>query len=488
MNIFWEACQVMTARLGKVVQHPGEHPEFQVDQGLLYIAERGQLCVPNAFVKGRRVSEILMDLAHSALGHMGRARTLAYLRQWYWWPTMAADVQQYCKSCGTCQMMKTSTQRPQGLLHSLPIPTRPWGSIGMDFAGPFPVSDGYDYLMIVICRLTSMVHLVPTTTTVTATEVAGLMAREVVRLHGLPDSIVSDRDPKFTSTMWRELHRILGIKLLMSTAFHPQTDGASERAVRLVSQIMRTVVDSDQKNWSQTLSAVKLALNSSVSASTEFAPFELNYGWLPRLINRPQTDTPFKGVQQFVDRAVENLDRVFDAILASRIAQRDQANKHRRADDPLLEVGSKAYLLTENLALPKGRAGKLLPKYIGPYAIIGRNPAKSTYTLELPEELKRRRIHPTFHARLLRPHFPNNDSLFPGREAGHYYDFGADPEHEWVVDEIVNHRRDEEELSFLVRWAHGDTTWEPLANCQELAALDRYLELHGVDIPSKLPE
>jgi hypothetical protein len=164
---------------------------------------------------------------------------------------VAKDVEEFCKSCGACQMTKPSTQQPQGLLHSLPIPNRPWGSIGMDFLGPFPESHGSNYLLVVLCRLTSLVHLTPTGTTIRASEVTRLVACEVVRLHGLPDLIVSDRGAKFTSTMWRELHRVLGIKLLMSTAFHPQTDGAVEGANWMVTQILRAMVASDQHDWAQ---------------------------------------------------------------------------------------------------------------------------------------------------------------------------------------------------------------------------------------------
>jgi transposase InsO family protein len=171
----------------------------------------------------------------------------------------------------------------------------------MDFVGPFPEADGYDYMWVVICRLTSMVHLVPLTTTVTVSQLANHFIREVVRLHGLPESIVSDRDAKFTSKFWRETHRLLGVKLLMSTAFHPQTDGASERSIRSVGQILRTLVRPDQRDWVHKVPLVEFAINSSISASTGFAPFELNYGYMPTFVRgiTPQVATP-PGVRHFV--------------------------------------------------------------------------------------------------------------------------------------------------------------------------------------------
>ena len=138
---------------------------------------------------------------------------------------MSHDIELYCKMCSTC---KDANSKLTGLLHSLPIPDRPWQSIGLDFMGPLPKSNDFDYLLVVIDQLTSQVHLVPTMTTVTARSIAWLILKEVMRLHGVPESIVSDQDTKFTSIFWKELHRLMGSKLLMSTVFHPQTDGATE--------------------------------------------------------------------------------------------------------------------------------------------------------------------------------------------------------------------------------------------------------------------
>ena len=121
---------------------------------------------------------------------------------------MATDIEAFCRSCGKYQTNKTETQKPQGFLHSLPIPDKPWQSVGMDFMGPLPQSQGNDYLLVIIDQLTSQVHLVPTTMQVTAREVAWLFLKEVMRLHGVPKSIVSDHNTKFTSTFWCELHKL----------------------------------------------------------------------------------------------------------------------------------------------------------------------------------------------------------------------------------------------------------------------------------------
>ena len=194
---------------------------------------------------------------------------------------MSHDIESYCKMCGICTTSKDANSKPTGLLHSLPIPDRPWESIGLDFMGPLPKSNKLDYLLVLIDQLTSQVHLVPTTTTVTARGIMWLILKEVMRLHGIPESIVSDRDTKFTPIFWKELNRLMGSKLLMSTAFHPQTDGATERANRSIAQILHTVVSNNQRDWSDKCLMAEFAIISSINATTGYAPFELNYGYMP---------------------------------------------------------------------------------------------------------------------------------------------------------------------------------------------------------------
>ena len=133
--------------------------------------------------------------------------------------------------------------------------------------------------------------------TVTTRGVVWLILKEVMRLHGIPESIVSDRDTKFTSIFWKESHRLMGSKLLMSTVFHPQMDGATERVNRSIAQILRTVVSNDQRDWSDKCPMVEFAINSSVNATTGYAPFKLNYGYMPRSGQHISTDTMFKGVK-----------------------------------------------------------------------------------------------------------------------------------------------------------------------------------------------
>ena len=164
-------------------------------------------------------------------------------------------------------------------------------------------------------------------TQVTAKEVAWLFLKEVVRLHGVPKSIVSDRDTKFMSMFWHELHRLMGTKLLMSTEFHPQTDGATEWANRSIGQILRMIINDDQKNWADKCPMVEFALKSSVSTTTGFAPFKLNQGYMPQIGMPTLFDATFNGVRQFVLQVKWDLMAAHDMIITNHVQQMFHANK-----------------------------------------------------------------------------------------------------------------------------------------------------------------
>ena len=195
----------------------------------------------------------------------------------------------------------------------------------MDFVGPLPVSNGHEYLLVVIDHLMSEVHLIPMTTQVTTKEVAWLFLKEIVRLHGIPESIMSDRDVKFTSKFWKELHQLLGTKLLMSMAFHPQMVGATKRANRSITQVLRTLICNNQKDWDEKCPIAKFALNSGVSVTTGYAPFELNSGCIPQLGQCLSMDTQSNGVKQFTQQALWNSVMAHDAIIEHHVMQAHHA-------------------------------------------------------------------------------------------------------------------------------------------------------------------
>ena len=333
----------------KILQNPKDHKSFSVEKGTIYHttdSETRVLCIPHSEFQGRKVTELVIDQVHRTVGHMGTRITENYACHYFWWPTLGTDIKLYCESCQTCQATKMSNKRLQGLLHSLPIPTKPWSSIRMDFVGPFPLVDNLDYIWVVLCRFTALVHLIPLRTTTTAAELAPLFMSNIVRLHGLPETIVSNRDPKFTLLFWTELHRLLGIKLARSTAFHPQTNGASERMICKVSQVLRTLVRPNQLDWPKHLPTVEFAINSSINKSTGFTPFELTYGYIPQTI-QSVGKSQYAGILDYAENTRDMVVQAHNALIASHVEQTHYANSRHRIDEVKLKKGQKAYLSTD---------------------------------------------------------------------------------------------------------------------------------------------
>jgi len=403
----------------KIIKKPNEFRNFEVENDLVYLKEKETkvLCIPKLMIKGRSVREIIISEAHSMLAHLGASKTLDYLRDQVWWKDMVSDTKSFCETCVVCKRSKPSNQKPYGLLNPLSIPSYPWESIGMDFIGPLPESsnrDGsFDSITVVICLLTAMVHLIPSRTNYNARQLAELMFEEIYKLHGLPKNIISDRDVLFTSTFWGHLHKLLGTKLQMSSAYHPQTDGSTERANRTVTQMLRQCINDKQTDWVAKLPAIEFAINSARSESTGFAPFFLNAGRMPRsMIWNSAPANEFPSIRNFTLNKKLALMVAHDSILAARVKQTRDANRKRQVAP--FEKNDLVYISTKNIKFPKGLARKLIPKYIGPYKIL-EDHGNESFIIDLPARLKQRGVHNVYHASLMRIHHPNDDRLFPGR-------------------------------------------------------------------------
>ena len=285
----------------------------------------------------------LMHEAHDAqhAGHLGTEKTVKLLSRSYVWPRMHDDVKSYVSSCMACQQNKSINQMPQGLLQPLPIPNECWQQCTMDLITQLPrTQKGNDAIIVVIDKLSKLTHVWPTTTTVGAVDLAKQFFREIVRLHGFPTSIVSDRDARFTSLFWGELWRMSGTKLAMSTAYHPQSDGQTERQNRTLEEMLRAFVSVKQDDWDEHLAAAELAINNSTQASSKETPFYLTYG------RHVKTPLDLALPQSTNQSAVDVVDALRDAHALARNklseAQERQAkyaNEHRL--DVSFEVGEK---------------------------------------------------------------------------------------------------------------------------------------------------
>ena len=471
-----------------IIENPENFTNFEVRDGLIFFRSEGtiKLAIPDIKINDVSVRETVIKHGHSILAHLGGHKTVTYLRDQVWWKTIVKDVTDYCKACPTCATSKSPTEKPHGLLKTMPIPTHPWQYIGIDFVGPLPESSNrngwYDMICVIIDLLTAMVHLVPTRQTYKAADMAEVIFDTIYKLHGLPERIISDRDSLFTSHFWRKLHALLNVELRLSSAFHPQTDGATERANRTMTQMLRQCVSPNQRDWVTKLPAIEFAMNSARSSTTGFTPFYLNYGRNPSpMIWKGEEVYP--GVRQFAENMKDAIMGAHDAIIALRVQNTVQANRKRLPAS--YKKGDLVYLSTKNISLPKGRARKLSPKYLGPFPIIKILKEGATYQLELSEELTKRGVNNAFHASLLRPHVPNDDRRFPGRLPIQIPGFGEKPD-EWIVDSIISHHGKGLGSEFQILWKAGDKSWATYKEVAHLNALDWYCELMGVKSAAEL--
>ncbi|RXW11870.1 hypothetical protein EST38_g13985 [Candolleomyces aberdarensis] len=229
--------------------------------------------------------ETIFQLAHDALGHFGFQKAYESLRDNFYWPGMRRDHELgYIADCEACQRNKSSTVRPSGPLHPLLVLDARFTSVAIDFVGPLPVDKGYDYVVTMTDRLGADIKLVPCKSTISAPEFAEIFFDNWYCNNRLPLEIVSNCDKLFTSSFWKTLHTLTGVKLKMLSAFHPQTDGASERTNKTVIQALRYHVERDQRGWVKALPKVRFDIMNSVNSSTGFSPFQLKSGFSPHVI------------------------------------------------------------------------------------------------------------------------------------------------------------------------------------------------------------
>ncbi|GJP43588.1 hypothetical protein CLOM_g3032 [Closterium sp. NIES-68] len=256
------------------------HLSITTQKGVYYLRSgTDRIRVPSY----RLLRKLLIQEVHDSnlSGHFGVDKTLKALQRFYYWPDMVTDVQRYVDACPICQRMKSSHQRPTGLLQPLEPPQRPWQHVTMDFVTGLPAGpSGNDAVLVVVDRLTKMAHFAPCHTTITAEETARLFISTVVRLHGILAAIISDRDPKFMSKFWQDTWARYGTRLQFSSAYHPQTDGQTERKNQTMEQLIRTNCP-DRKKWEDVLPMLEFSYNNAPSATTNHSPFYLNYGMDP---------------------------------------------------------------------------------------------------------------------------------------------------------------------------------------------------------------
>jgi hypothetical protein len=361
----------------------------------------------------------------------------------------------------------------------LPVPDKKFEQITMDLITDLPpTARGHDAVVTIVDKLSKLVHFAPTTKTVDAPELARIFTETWHKHHGTPNVIISDRDPCFQGHFWKAYFGKLGTQLRFSTAFHPQTDGQSERANRTLEQVLRHFVSPRQDNWDEPLALAEFAINDSINPSTGYTPFYLAYGQeaqhpvdIAAHVNVPAADVQASDIEVAIEHAKLKLRE-------AHARQAQYANQRRK--DVTYSVGDKVYLSTPNLYLPSSMSRKFTAHYLGPFRVEKVvNPV--TYKLELPTTM---RIDPVFNVSLLKPsktcdEFTNRQEPTPIQPA-------VAEDNQWYVetllDKSIRTHHGKRIPHYLVRWkgfGPEDDSWIPHTAIEQSLIADYEASHHG---------
>ncbi|GBG70309.1 hypothetical protein CBR_g6436 [Chara braunii] len=409
--------------------------EFELVNGLLFLEKAGNkcLCVPNS----ESLRSLFLGECHDATGHFGYKKTATNLLQRFWWPTMMTDAQLYVETCQVCLRDKPRTQAPLGLLKPLPIPERPGESLSMDFMDTLVTSkSGMRQIFVIVDRFSKFARLIAMLETAKTEYVIRLFKENWVRDFGLPKSIVSDRDVRFTSELSKAAAAEQGTQLQMTSGNHPEANGQAEQMNRAVQHLLRHYIKPNQVDWDEKLALVASLYNNAVHSATGTSPNSLQLTFKPRLPldfllsdNQP-TATP--STLEFVYRYEQKMQEVVEHMQKAQVAMIESENRHRRPST--FQVGDRVWVKSSELGQEFGISCKLMPQYFGSWEVldvVGTDPDGPSYVIRIPGHL---RTHPVFHASKLAAfeetdQFPSRRSMVP-----------PTMDREVDIDDIVDHR------------------------------------------------
>ena len=452
------------------------------DDGLIRQRATGKLSIPMSLRQ-----DILQEAHDSPVGgHFGAQRTTALVQREFYWKGLAQDVKRYVRGCAACHRAKPPNEKPFGLLQPLEIPRRRWQRINVDFItklpltvpGELPIYRGNDTIITFTDALTKRAHWIATNEKgLTAERFATIFLEAYFRLHGLPDAIVSDRDPRFTGGFWQHLTKLWGTRTAMSTAFHPQTDGQAEEANSIVERYLRTFTAANERHWDRLLAPAEFSYNSHVHKATGMSPFEADTGENPRMpldvlaaaSRRPGGEAV---AVSLATKLNDILQQLIDALKVSQAATATAANKLRQPHD--FQAGDSVFLNTRHLPLGYANvAGEVVDsesgarlsralqqRFTGPHRLLQAR-GNNAFELDIPEHLRISRTRNVAEFKC--------DQVDRGRPQA-----PPPPTHvartgqaEYDIERIVSWRERAGAAEFEVKWAgcaEADNTWEPYTN------------------------
>jgi hypothetical protein len=371
-------------------------------KGRLYIGKDAEL-----------KQQIMHSLHASAIGgHSGVVASYQRMKRLFYWPGMKKDITHYISECAVCQREKAEHYHYPGLLDPLDPPDMAWQHITMDFIEGLPKSQGKEVILVVVDRMTKMAHFIALPHPYTAQSVAEAFITNVFKLHGPPASIITDRDRIFTSNLWQTVFKSLKVQLKLSTAYHPQTDGQSERVNQCLESYLRCMVFQGPKKWASWLALAKWWYNTSYHTALKLSPFQALYGYPPPMLSEfSLPDTEDSAAKEYMIDKQQLLAKLKENLTQAQARMKKYADANRT--ERQLEIGDMVYIKMQPYRMAAfgiRQSIKLTSKFYGPFRVLPKV-GKLAYHLQLPDGVK---IHPVFHVSQLKKHLGKHVVPEPG--------------------------------------------------------------------------